>query len=210
MVLEGPSIVENAVIREHTILAGHTELRDAVLDGGLLLNLRHRARVPRLDTLMADALRAPRDRPNWRERTLAAVLFAAGLPLRTSRARGSRTLRSFQGLELREGEDGPLWLRRHDWYREVVRGRMRLWGPLPRSAEQLDALDPEWRASLESVQPGVFAYSDLHGAHRADTEIEPIHAVFQANSPRDAMNVVFKENLTRLLALKPEEPDGGA
>jgi hypothetical protein len=199
VVLEGPSLVENAVITEHTFLAGHTELRDAILDGGLLLNLRHRARVPKLDGLMADRLRSGQDLPPWRERLLAAALYAAGAPFQVVDGPANHVIQSFEGLRLETGNRGPLWRRRRRWLREVVRGRMRLWGPLPRSRDQLEALDSEWREVLESSKPGVFSYADLHGSHEADTDLEPIHAVFQATSSRDSMNVIFKENLWSLL-----------
>jgi len=202
VVLEGPSLVENAVITEHTFLAGHTELRDAILDGGVLLNLRHRARVPKLDILMADRLRSGVDRPRWRERVLAAAIYAAGAPFELLDGAPSNTVESFQGLRLPTRDSGPLWRRRRRWLREVVRGRMRLWGPLPRSQTQLEALDPEWREVLQTAQPGVFAYSDLHGSHEADTDLEPVHAVFQVSSSRDSMNVIFKENLWSLLKMQ--------
>lgn len=205
VVLEGPSVVENAVVTEYTFLAGHTELRDAILDGGMLLNLRHRARVPKLDMLMADRLRSARDRPPWRERALAAALYAAGWPLELLDGSSSEVVESFQGLQLETRGSGRLWRRRHRWLREVVRGRMRLWGPLPRTKAQLDALDPEWREVLQSAQPGVFAYSDLHGSHRADTDLEPVHAVFQVGSSRDSMNVIFKENLWSLLTMDADD-----
>ncbi len=206
VVLEGPSVVENAVITEHTFLAGHTELRDAVLDGGVLLNLRHRARIPKLDNLMADRIRGPTDRPTMRERMLAGALYAAGLPLDLLAEAPTRAFETFDGLQLEERATGSLWRRRLRWLPEVVKGRMRLWGPLPRTRDQLAALDPEWRAALEHVQSGVFAYSDLHGTHRADTDMEPIHAVFQASSPRDAMNVIFKENILQLLRVTEQSP----
>ena len=204
VVLEGPSVVENAVITEHTFLAGHTELRDALLDGSVLLNLRHRARVPQLDPLMADRLRSGDDRPPWRERVLAAALYAAGAPSGWMDRSDHEVLESFDGLRLPTRQRGTLWRRRHGWLREVVRGRMRLWGPLPRSRAQLEALDDDWRDALSQTKPGVFAYSDLHGSHEADTELEPIHAVFQATSSTDSMNEVFKENVWSLLQLKTD------
>ncbi|HJL42302.1 MAG TPA: hypothetical protein RMG48_13460 [Myxococcales bacterium LLY-WYZ-16_1] len=206
-VLQGPSFVENAVITEHTVLAGHTELKDALLDGGRLFNLRHKAEVPRLDTLIADSLRTRNFEPSWSERAVAAALYAGfevGARLRRERV-PARTLRDFGGLELREGSEGPLWQRRRHWLREVARGKLRLWGVLPRTQEQLEALDPEWRRVLEQAPRGVFAYSDLHGSHRADTELEPVHAVFQATSAREAMADVFKQNVVRLLKTTPDE-----
>lgn len=206
-VLEGPSVLENAVVTDHTVLAGHTELKDAILDGGRLFNLRHRAEVPRLDALIADSMKVRNFEPSWTERAVAGVLYAgfeAGAWLRRE-SRPPRQVKDFSGLELAEGQEGPLWMRRRHWLREVAKGKLRIWGVLPRSSEQLEALDPEWRRVLEDAPRGVFAYSDLHGSHAADTDLEPIHAVFQATSPRVAMANVFKENVWKLLTTEPEE-----
>jgi hypothetical protein len=207
-VLDGPSEVENAVVTDHTILAGHTELKDAVLDGGRLLHLRHRADIPKLDVLIADSLTARNAEPSLTERAAAAALYAAAETV--ARVRGTadgHRFRSFDGLDLREDDEGPLWLRRRHWLREVAKGKMRLWGVLPRTHEQLEALEPEWRQVLAAAPRGVFAYSDLHGSHRADTELEPIHAVFQASSARDAMREVFKDNVWKLMGTEPSRDE---
>ncbi|MEM1023579.1 MAG: hypothetical protein AAGD10_17850 [Myxococcota bacterium] len=207
-VLEGPSVVRNAVLEGNTILAGHTELIDAVLDGGRLIHLRHRADIPKLDILIADSLKKRAAEPSTAERIVAGAMYAA---FETAARFGPKSTRrvidSFDGLELEEETEGPLWRRRRTWLKEVARGRMRLWGVLPRSQAQLDALDPEWRQVLSDAPRGVFAFSDLHGSHGADSELEAVHAVFQASSARDAMREVFKENFRRLLETTPEEED---
>ncbi|MGF1511594.1 MAG: hypothetical protein ACFB9M_19030 [Myxococcota bacterium] len=204
-VLDGPSQVENAVITNQTILAGYTELKDAILDGGRLIHLRHRAQIPKLDILISDSLRRRNAEPSAAERATAALLY--GLSEVAARMRGSATpakLRSFDGLELEEESQGPLWIRRRRWLKEVARGKMRLWGVLPRTEEQLTALPEEWRQILSLAPRGVFSYSDLHGAHQADTDLEPIHAVFQATASREAMREVFKENFWRLVTVDPD------
>lgn len=205
-VIEGPSVVENAVITGGTLLAGHTELRDAVLDGGRLLHLRHRANIPKLDVLIADGLGRARA-PSVAERAAAAVMYAGfeGAARLGARLGKTRRFETFDGLQLEEDLEGPLWRRRRRWLKEVVKGNLRLWGVLPRTARDLASIDPEWRRVLGDAPSGVFAYSDLHGSHEADAELEPIHAVFQASSSADAMREVFKENAWRLLTTRPED-----
>ncbi len=200
-VLEGPSLVENAVITDHTYLAGHTELRDAYLDGGRLLNLRLGAKVNQLDAIVADSLREPsRFGPTRLERLQAGLLFLAFavadriLPGRAE----PRPWRTAQGLELLDGA-GPPWRRRHRWLREVVAGRMRLVGVLPRTAEQLAQLSPDWQDILRDSPVGVFAYSDLHGSHGPDDDLEAVHAVFQASSVGDEIRATVRENLWTIL-----------
>jgi hypothetical protein len=200
-VLEGPSRVKNAVITDHTYLAGHTELRDAHLDGGRLLNLRLGARVGNLDRIVADSLQSNgAHKPPWSERALSAALYAGFtvadrvLP---GRARDDAKWETFDGLVMQEGR-GPLWRRRRAWLRHVVRGKMRLVGVLPRTREQLDQLSPDWQEILRSAAPGVLAYSDLHGSHTPDDELEPVHAVYQVSSPDEQIRETVRENAWRL------------
>lgn len=200
-VLEGPTRVKNAVITDHTYLAGHTELRDAFLDGGRLLNLRHGARVHSLDRIVADTLQADRSRrPPWSERALAAALyglFTVADRLLPGRPREARRWSTFDGLDMIEGR-GPMWRKRRAWLRHVMKGQMRLVGVLPRTREQLDQLSPDWQQILRSAPSGVLAYSDLHGSHTPDDELESVHAVYQVSSPGDQIRMTVRENAWRL------------
>ncbi len=207
-VLEGPSRVKNSVITAHTYLAGHTELRDCYLDGGLLLNLRHGARVPNLDMMVADSLQADSQKPPLKERVQGLLLymgFSAADMLLPGKANG-RKLSTFDGLTL-DNAKGALWRRRRRWLKHVIKGDMRLFGVLPRTEEQLEALPGEWKEILRKAPKGVFAYSDLHGSHSPDDEIEPVHAVFQATSPESQIMEAIKENPWKLFRTKPADSD---
>lgn len=200
-VLEGPSRVANAVITDHTYLSGHTELRDGYLDGGRLLNLRHGAIVTKLDGIVADHLRTETARmPSVSERAVSALLFAGFsvadriLPGRRARIREWET---FDGLPMVEG-DGPLWRRRRPWLWHVVRGRMRLVGVLPRTRRHFEQLSPDWQEILRDAPCGVLAYSDLHGSHSPDDELEPVHAVYQASSADEQIRSTVRDNAWRL------------
>ncbi|MBK8013882.1 MAG: hypothetical protein IPK13_21340 [Deltaproteobacteria bacterium] len=205
-IVEGPSVIENAVITEFTYLTGHTELTDAYLDGGLLLNLRHRARIDCVEMLVSSSLRQPNERPRILERIAAFagfVAFTLAAALIPHRAGPTKTFSSFKGRTISE-TTGPLWRRRRRWLLEVVRGRMRLFGILPRSRSHLNGVSADWREILERAPAGVFSYADLHGAHSADDEMEAIHAVYQATSERSEMRQVFRSSLWRLLTIDPD------
>lgn len=202
-ILEGPSEVVDSVITDHTYLAGQTELRDVHLDGGRLLNLRHGAQVAGLDRIVADSLRSEDELPTLRERAVSAVLFAGFtvadwvLPGRSQR----RTWVSFDGLELEEGQ-GALWRRRRAWLKHVVAGRMRLVGVLPRTEDQLEKLSEDWQSIVRRVPAGVLAYSDLHGSHSADDELEAVHAVYQASAQGEELRATVRENAAQLFRIR--------
>ncbi|MEL6183630.1 MAG: hypothetical protein AAFU79_03330 [Myxococcota bacterium] len=201
-VLEGPSHLENSVITDHTYLAGHTELVDAYLDGGRLLNIRLSAEVKGLDAIVADRLRNHDDtRPTVAERAVAAALyvgFTAADRVLPGRPATSETWETFGGLPMSEGR-GPLWRRRRTWLRHVVAGQMRMVGVLPRTREQLERLSPDWQEILRAAPQGVLSYSDLHGSHTAEDELEAIHAVYQASTPDGQLRATVRENASRIL-----------
>lgn len=201
-VLEGPSRVKNAVITDHTYLAGHTELQDCYLDGGRLLNLRLGARVTNLDQIVADHLKRPSSqRPPLSERAYSAALYAlfsvVDTVLPSNGTNGHREWQTFDGLSMVDG-DGPIWRRRRSWLRHVAAGRMRLVGVLPRTREQFDQLSPDWQQILKDAPRGVLAYSDLHGSHSPEDEVEPVHAVYQASAQSTQIRNAIRENAWRL------------
>ncbi|MBX2813660.1 MAG: hypothetical protein KTR25_17720 [Myxococcales bacterium] len=202
-VLEGPSKVTNSVITDHTYLAGHTELQDAFLDGGRLLNLRLGARV-NLDRLMADHLKSEDvRRPSLVERIGSSFLYLVFsladrlLPGRTAKP---TEWMSFDGLQLSESS-GPLWRRRRTWLKHVMQGRMRLVGVLPRTREQFDQLSPDWQEIIRAAPSGILSYADLHGSHSANDELEAVHAVYQASSPGAEIRSTIREQAWRLFRI---------
>lgn len=201
--LEGPSEVVNAVITDHTYLAGHTELRDAYLDGGRLLNLRRAAVVTGLDRIVADHLRTDDDRPTLSERMVSAMLYAGfSVADRLLPGRGPRhRWTTFDGLDMEDGS-GPLWRRRRAWLRHVVAGRMRLVGILPRTEAQLAQMSPDWQSIVRRVPAGVIAYSDLHGSHSPNDELEAVHAVYQASAPGEELRATVRENARKLFWIR--------
>lgn len=192
--IEGPTIVENSVVTAYTYLAGNTELRDCYLEGGLLLNLRHGARVAGVDMVIANSLKPFNPGVPRRERLWAFLLYLLfSIRALFSDSSIAKNWESFDGHQLAEGS-GPLWKRRWRWLPLVIRGKLRLFGVLPRTQAQLEALSDEWREIIQRTPPGVFAYSDLYGIHSPDDELEGVHAVFQATNDESVMRSVFKEN----------------
>lgn len=202
-VLEGPSSVANSVVTDHTYLAGHTELRDAYLDGGRLLNLRLGARV-HLDGLMADHLKMEDvRRPSFSERIWSGAMYVAfTVADQVVPGRDDRPVEwtSFDGMAFSDAS-GPLWRRRRTWLKHVMRGQMRLYGVLPRTREQFEQLSPDWKELIRNAPLGVLSYSDLHGSHSASDELEAVHAVYQASSPSAQIRATIRENASRLFRI---------
>lgn len=204
-VLEGPSRVINSVITDHTYLAGHTELLDAYLDGGRLLNLRLGARIPSLDRIFADHLKQEDiRRPPLAERALSGLLyglFTIADRVLPGRPASPSEWRTFDGLPMQDGR-GPLWRRRRSWLRHVFEGHMRLVGVLPRTQQQFDALSPDWQEIMREAPVGVLAYSDLHGSHTPDDELEAVHAAYQASAADAQIRETVRENAWRLFRVR--------
>lgn len=193
-VIEGPTTIESSAVSAHTYLAGNTELRDCYLEGGLLLNLRHSARVAGMDMVIASSLAGDTRAPPLGERLYACWLVLVFTVLGLFSGSGEqKNWESSDGLKLSE-RTGPLWRRRRSWLGHVVSGKLRLFGVLPRTQAQLDGLSEEWRAIIARSPCGVFSYADLLGVHSADDELEAVHAVYQVTTPEEAMRSVFKEN----------------
>lgn len=201
--LEGPSHVENSVVTDHTYLAGHTELSDALLDGGRLFNLRRGACVASLDQIVADRLGSHEDRTPWSERVQAAAMLTAftALDRVLPGRRPERRWETHDGLAMTEQTGGPLWRRRRTWLRHVVAGRMRLVGILPRTRTQMAQLSPDWQSILRRAPAGVLAYSDLHGSHSPDDEVEAVHAVYQASTQGSQLRSAVREKASSLLRI---------
>ena len=80
---------------------------------------------------------------------------------------------------------GPLLIRREQWLQSVVAGLLKLFGVLPRSDADWEAVPPETRAFLQNAPAGVFALSDLYNCHDPREPDEWMHAAYQAGAPDD-------------------------
>jgi len=159
--------IERAHVAEGTYLGPETELREAVLEGATLLNLKHGARVERLEDFIAgDAQPSPTpQRPPLSERWIAFRLWWHWRHARAHETAGGK------------GGAGFFAALRRPLLREVWRGRMRLFGPLPRPESEWRNLPEEWRALIRAAAPGALGYADVMGTTTGTFE-EALHTMY--------------------------------
>ena len=168
--------IENAHLGEGTYLGTETDLVDAVLEGATLLNLKHAARVDRLEQFIAgDTGKTSAPRPPAHERWLAFRLWWHWRKTVTADA----SAETFTGIDGRRWKlpGGPLALGRRPLLKAVWQGRMRLFGPPPRPAEALRNLPDDWASLLRGAPPGALGYADVMGAAPGTFE-EALHNVY--------------------------------
>ncbi|WP_309400711.1 hypothetical protein [Cerasicoccus maritimus] len=178
------TIVRSARVMPHSFLGAHLTLENSILLGGVLYNHKNKARIERIDSFIADSTQhASSQKTPCRERIKAfgwwlrfrtKLLF--GLPNHSPQITLSD--HRYPGIS-----ETPLWAARLPRLWEAACGRMRLFGPLPRSDEQLEALPIEWQSILREATPGAFAYSDCLGCHHTEDPAEALHAVYQITHP---------------------------
>ena len=185
---EGSIIAEGTLVQYSHIVARsylgpQLSLRHSVLHGGIILNRSNCVRLGRLESFIAGAVDEDPGKPPFRER-----LEALGWWLRfrlkglcAPRSQGLVTLHN--GLKVPAEAPVPLWYQRFPLLGEVIRGRMRLYGPLPRTAAQLESLDRQWQSILRDAPAGIISYADCMGCHHPDDPEEALHAVYQATHP---------------------------
>ncbi|MDB6076808.1 MAG: hypothetical protein JWO82_555 [Akkermansiaceae bacterium] len=195
--LAGANQVIRSQIAPHTFLGPVTGLEDCLLEGGVLFNRRHRARIDRLEThlsssLQADARQTP---PPLAERLLALRL---AWRLRGARRTLSGETPTYEGKVLPGLQIDEL-ATRLAWLRLVWKGEMRLFGVLPRSPAQMNALPDDWRSAIEHAPTGVFSYADCHGCHSPEDPDEALHATYQAGVPAATLLPILKAFVLKLL-----------
>ena len=204
-IVEGPSEIRNSFLGEHTFLSGHTELTDAYLEGGRFISLRHRSHIENMDAIIAGDLNlVDAQKPSILERFLGLGLFVFfSLKSIFAPSSSKKTWTTFQGVELSEHTDGPLWYRRLNWFWHVFCGDLKLIGVLPRTETHLSETMDEWADILKSATAGVISYSDLEKVHSIEDEIEPVHAVYQATHDPKMMQKMILASYWKLLHTEP-------
>ena len=109
------------------------------------------------------------------------------------------------GLKLHEYGKGTLPMRRRPWLMEVVKGRMRLLGVLPRTSEALGALSPDWQDIIREAPMGVFSYADINGSFSPEDDMEAVHAVYQATQPEEVMADIITSSFKTLFLRNLDE-----
>ena len=106
------------------------------------------------------------------------------------------SFKTFNGLEM-PGDPSAGIANRRAWLPLVWKGKLPLFGVLPRTEEQLEALDPDWKNLLRHAPVGVFSYADSQGQHSPSDPDEALHAVYQASMPPGALSQVRSNNSSK-------------
>ncbi len=199
--------VQNAVVCDDTYVGRHLTVANAVVVGGMLVDLSRDVVV----RIAEDFILAPLNvrRPGWPGRIAAAILG----PLLRTLARvlcGARStppafeLPNGEIVHLAERTSGPLILRRAEWLRAVAAGKLAWSGPLPRTAVDWATLPPDVAAVLRNTSPGVLSLADLYGCHSAATPDEWLHALYQCASPEGVGRLQLRRRWLHAALLNPK------
>lgn len=206
-IIDENAIVENSVVLPGTMVGCNTSLNGVAVDGGLLLDGKHGCRVPITDAFILSNISESIASTSWRERILALFLFCVLSPIAALSRIDWSELEAHDGrggaLHLKTGKKGRLLLRRWHWLKEVVKGRMRLVGILPRPIDwQVETADRDVARRLIATPPGVISLSDVHDCHSPQDPTEWIHASYQAMSSDKSVSKLVRSQLWKL-AFKP-------
>jgi hypothetical protein len=203
--------VTRSVILPRTYIGAHLQLDHRVADGGQLLDPDKSVRVDIAEAFILGSTRGDPTRPTWTERVVCLFLWLV-LALPVALLGGVSTKEEVRHpvlppFTLRTGQAGPLAVRRWRWLSEVVRGRLRLIGVLPRSDQSLLGVPEETADRIRAAAPGVFSLADCHQVHTTQHPEEWIHAACQALGEPSAMRRMVQHDLVRLLFLNPRLPE---
>ncbi|MEM6910617.1 MAG: hypothetical protein AAF555_03455 [Verrucomicrobiota bacterium] len=199
--LAGDNHLSHAHVGPNTYLGPVTGLENAILDHGTVFNCTHQAKLDRIEDHVLGTFReTPTKKVRLGEKLEALKLWLL------LRWRGAQSSLATEGLEstthlslARVPEGEALWHERLAWLPEVWRGKMHLFGVLPRSFEELDRLSHDWSGILRSAPVGVFSYADCHQCHRPGDDTEALHAVYQSTQPEELIQPVIRTFLAEAL-----------
>lgn len=178
-VISGANLIRNSHLSDSSFLGPVTALENCRLERGVLFNLKHQARLDDLETHLVSTLESAFPVIPFRDRIHALWLYCRMRSVETPPG----DFLTFDGKTLM-GDPSDLSLRnRIAWLPLVWKGELPLYGVLPRTKEQLETLDPDWKMVIRHTPTGVFSYADLHGCHSPSHPDEALHAVYQASLP---------------------------
>lgn len=177
-VLSGANVVSHSHLAAHSFVGPVTALENCRLESGVVHNLKHRATLDQLEPHLVSTLGKVSPNVPIGDRIRAFLLH---LRLGGPRTNGE-TFRTFDGRELPGNPDEGL-SNRAAWLPLVWQGRLPLFGVLPRTEEQFEALNPDWKNAIRHAPIGVFSYADSQGCHHPSDPEEALHAVYQTSLP---------------------------
>lgn len=181
-VVSGANRVTHSHLSAHTFLGPVTALDQCRLESGILLNLKHRARLDELEPHLLSNLESSSLDVPIKDRLYALLLY---IQQRKSE-HSHETFKTFDGRILPGRADAGL-SNRTAWLPLVWRGKMPLYGILPRSTAQFERLSAESQRVVRHAPIGVFSYADSQGCHSPEQPEEAAHAVYQASLPPETL-----------------------
>jgi hypothetical protein len=187
-VIVGANLVTHSHLSAHSFVGPVTALENGLLEGGVLFNLKHQARLDQIEPHLVSSLETLASVVPLKDRIRALWLsWHLG-----SRGASSTSFETFDGRTL-PGDPAAGLSNRAAWLPLVWQGKLPLYGVLPRTQEQLETLTEDWQIVLRHAPIGVFSYADCQGCHTPDTPDEAIHAVYQATLPCNALNAAIAQ-----------------
>ena len=185
-VISGTNLIAHSHLTAHSFVGPVTALENCLVDGGVLFNIKHQVKLDQIETHLLSTLKKSSSGVSLRDRIHALWLF-----LRLGRARpASASFVTFDGRTL-PGDPTAGLSNRSAWLPLVWQGQLPLYGVLPRSAVQFEALAPDWQNALRHAPIGVFSYADSQGCHSPEDPEEAIHAVYQASLPPSTLSAAM-------------------
>ena len=197
-IIGGNSCIRTAHVGAFTYLAPETDLIEAVLHQSNLWNLKHRAQVHGLESFLASGVR-PQDqnnveKPSIRDRWIALRFYLRWIKHGYSSETKFTDSRGIQRPALKDHTIHA----RGPWLKEVVSGKLALFGVTPRPIEAIRQLPEEWQSILKHAPQGAFSYADVMGVHDVGSEEEALHCVYQASDPSKNCRQLFDNWLSEL------------
>ena len=191
--IAGANHITHSHLSPHSYLGPVTALINCLLESGALINLRNRARIDEIEPHLVSDLTLTRPIIPFRDRLFALKLYL----LSKANVSEEETFTSFDGREF-PSTPSPGLAARRSWLPLVWKGKLPLFGILPRSKEQYEELTPDWRQIIRHATVGVFSYADCLGCHSPEDPDEALHAVYQASLPPGTLRASMLDFIRRL------------
>ncbi|MEM1221784.1 MAG: hypothetical protein AAGH40_03410 [Verrucomicrobiota bacterium] len=197
-VLAGGNRVERGHVGAYTYLGPETDLIDAVIDKNELINVRRQGHIKNLESFVASGLGADQKNkakgPSIRERWIALELYLRWIRHGFS---SESEFTDLNGTRRPALADHSIHARR-PWLREVIAGKLLLFGVTPRPVSALNEVPEEWHGMLREAAAGAFSYADVVGAHDIGSAEETLHSVYQTGANADHCKELFNKWLQQL------------
>lgn len=202
-IIDANATVERSIVLPGTMVGCNTSLEEVAVEGGLLMDAKHGCRVAITDSFILSDISEKLASPSILERLTALTLFCIISPAAALSRIDWSELEAHDGrggaLKLKTGQNGRLIVRRWYWLKEVVKGRMRLVGILPRPINWTsESADLDVTRRLAKTPPGVIALSDVHDCHCSQDPSEWIHASYQALCDDKSIRKLIRSKILKL------------